>query len=233
MAAVVYSAPMHPYRRLLNDRPTAIWWAVALWVITVAIFVVIAIPTLRDLAEPVDEWFWDLAVRTQWAPAVIVAKALRIIGSAWVMVPFEIAVGVWLFTRRRVKALLLWGVAIGLLEATVWVSKALYGRSRPPDALVSTTGESFPSGHSATAAVVSIGLVLVFAPILKNRWHWFMAAAGWATLMAASRVYLRAHWMTDVIAGAAVGAAVALTVALLVDRFGGIIRHQKNPTADE
>jgi hypothetical protein len=30
-----------------------------------------------------------------------------------------------------------------------------------------------------------------------------------------------------------VGAAVALTVALLVDRFGDIIRDQKNPTADE
>jgi undecaprenyl-diphosphatase len=224
---------MHPDGRLLNDRPAAIWLAVALWVVTVAIFVVIAILTLRDLAEPVDEWFWELAVRTEWAPAVVVAKALRIIGSVWVMVPFEIAVGVWLFTRRRVKALLLWAIAIGVLETIVWVSKALYGRSRPPDALVSTTGESFPSGHSATAAVVAIGLVLVFAPIARSRRHWFMAAAGWATLMAASRVYLRAHWMTDVIAGAAVGAAVALTVALLVDRFGDIIRDQKNPTADE
>ena len=44
-------------------------------------------------------------------------------------------------------------------------------------------------------------------------------AAAWALLMGASRVYLRAHWMTDVAAGVALGAAIAIGVALL--RIGG------------
>jgi len=232
VAAVVYSAPMDPDRELLNDRPAATWWAVALWTLTAALFVVIAVPALRDLVEPVDEWFWDLSVETEWQPAVIAAKALRIIGSGWVMVPFEIAVGIWLFGRHRLKALAFWVASIGTSEAIVWISKVLYERPRPPDALVSTTGESFPSAHSATAAVVAIGLVLVFAPIAKNRRHWFMAAAGWATMMAASRVYLRAHWFTDVIAGAAVGAAVAVAIALLIDQWSGPAGDRKNTLAD-
>ena len=98
-------------------------------------------------------------------------------------------------------------------DAIVWISKVAYERPRPPDALVSTTGDSFPSAHSATAAVVAIGLVLVFVPITEHRRRWLSAAAGWAVLMAASRVYLRAHWFTDVVAGVAIGAAVALAFA--------------------
>ncbi len=224
---------MQADQQLLGDRSAAVRWALGLWAVVVAVFVIIAIPALRDLAQPVDEWFWDLAVETEWQPAVLMAKALRIIGSGWVMVPFEIPVGVLLFSRRRLKALAFWVAAIATTDAIVWISKVLYDRSRPPDALVSTTGDSFPSGHSATAAVVAIGLVLVFVTISKNRWHWFAAAAGWATLMAASRVYLRAHWFTDVVAGAAVGAAVAITFALLIDRWSDAKEDRTNRPAEE
>jgi undecaprenyl-diphosphatase len=204
---------------LLGDRPAALRWALALWAVVVAVFAIIAIPALRDLAEPVDKWFWDLAVATEWQPTVLLAKALRIIGTGWVMVPFEIAVGVLLFARHRMKRLAFWAAAVVTTDVIVWTSKALYDRPRPPDALVSTTGDSFPSAHSATAAVVAIGLVLVFVSISEGRWRWFAAAAGWGILMAASRVYLRAHWFTDVVAGVAVGAAVALAFALLIDRW--------------
>ena len=198
-----------------GDRPAAMRWALGLWALVVAVFVIIATPALRDFVEPVDEWFWDLAVASEWQPAVLLAKALRIIGTGWVMVPFEIAVGLLLFARRRLKALAFWAAAVVTTDAIVWISKVAYERPRPPDALVSTTGDSFPSAHSATAAVVAIGLVLVFVPITEHRRRWLSAAAGWAVLMAASRVYLRAHWFTDVVAGVAIGAAVAATTGHL------------------
>ena len=218
---------------LLGNRTAATRWALGLWAVVLAVFVAIAVPALRDLVQPIDDWFWDLAVETEWQPAVIAAKALRIIGSGWVMVPFEIAVGIWLFTHHRLKALAFWVAAIVTSESIVWISKALYERPRPPDTLVSTTGASFPSGHAATAAVVAIGLVLLFVSISESRWRWFAAAAGWATLMAESRIYLRAHWFTDVLAGAAVGVAVALSIALLVDRWGGPTGARRNRPAEE
>ena len=224
---------MQADRELLGDQSTAVRWAFGLWAFVLTIFVVIAIPALRDLVEPIDEWFWDLAVETEWQPAVLMAKALRIIGIGWVMVPFEIAVGIWLFSRRRLKALAFWAAAVVTTDAIVWISKVLYDRPRPPDALVSTTGDSFPSAHSATAAVVAIGLVLVFAPISRSRWRWYATAAGWAILMAAGRVYLRAHWFTDVIAGVAVGAAVAITFALLTDRWSATSEDRNNRPAEE
>ena len=73
--------------------------------------------------------------------------------------------------------------------------------------------------ETARAAVVAIGLVLVFVPISEHRRRWLSVAGGWAVLMAASRVYVRAHWFTDVVAGVAIGAAVVLAYALLIDRW--------------
>lgn len=212
---------MQPPEALVNDRAATIRWGLLLWGIALAIYVVIAIPALRDLVEPVDEWFWDLAIRFEWAPAVAVAKVLRIIGSAWVMVPFDIVVGLWLIKQRRWHTLVFWAGAIAVLQATVWISKAIYQEPRPPDPLASTDSYSFPSGHSATAAVVSVALVLVFASAHQKRRQWFLAAAAWTILMMAGRVYLRAHWLTDVVAGATLGAAIALSAGLLVDRWSG------------
>lgn len=232
VVAPVYSAPMQARSNLLGAPSGAIRWALCLWVAAIAVFTIIAVPALRDLAQPIDDWFSDIAVETEWQPAVVAAKGLHIIGSGWVMIPFEIAIGGLLFARRRLTALIFWVAAVGMSEAIVWISKAIYGRQRPPDALVSTTGDSFPSAHAATAAVVAIGLVLLLVSVSERRWYWFAAAAGWATLMAASRVYLRAHWFSDVAAGAAVGAAVIITFALLSERWRGVREAQPNRTAE-
>jgi len=43
-----------------------------------------------------------------------------------------------------------------------------------------------------------------------------MIAAGFAVMMGVSRVYLRAHWLSDVVAGVALGAAVAIGVAVVM-----------------
>jgi len=51
--------------------------------------------------------------------------------------------------------------------------------------------------------------------------------------MATSRVYLRAHWFTDVIAGVAVGAAVAITFALLIARWSDAREDPTNTSAEE
>lgn len=224
---------MESSRQLLGKRSVAVRWAIALGTVAVALFVVIGVPALRDLFQSADEWIWETAIRLEWQPAVLVADALSLIGSGWVMVPFEIVVAVVLLTRRRWHALVFWVVSIGATNTIVWVSKAMYGRLRPPDSLVETIGASFPSGHSATAAVVAIGLVLLFAAIANDRKHWFYIAASWATLMAASRVYLRAHWLTDVVAGVTLAAAVSLAAAVLVDRWGDTGRGRESHQTEE
>jgi undecaprenyl-diphosphatase len=94
--------------------------------------------------------------------------------------------------------------------------KNLYERARPPLPLVETSSFSFPSGHAVAGAAVAVALVIVLVPAGPKRRNLEIAAAAFAVLMAMSRVYLRAHWLSDVAAGASLGIAVAITSATVV-----------------
>lgn len=207
---------MERAHHLLHDHRRAFRVAIVLWVLGGLLFIVMAVPTLRDRVQTIDDWAWELVVRLEWDPAVAVAKILDVVGSAWVNVPLRIAVTLWLAFKRRWEAMVFWIVAAAISEPLIGLTKFLYDRPRPPEAFVSTTHSSFPSGHAVAGAVIAISLVIVLAPAGAARRNLELLAAAYAVAMGLSRVYLRAHWLTDAVAGVALGAAIAIGTAALV-----------------
>jgi membrane-associated phospholipid phosphatase len=63
---------------------------------------------------------------------------------------------------------------------------------------------AFPSGHSLTIFLVATVALLGYAP-LRARWLAPLAVLALATLVAASRIMVGAHWPSDVLGGAALG----------------------------
>jgi undecaprenyl-diphosphatase len=114
-------------------------------------------------------------------------------------------------------------VSTALTAATVWAAdllalalKAATGRARPyetiaaADPLLRTDlGASFPSGHAATSFAGAVLLACLFRRAVP-------ALLILAALIAVSRVYVGVHYPLDVLAGAALGTAVALAVVVLV-----------------
>jgi len=129
-------------------------------------------------------------------------------------------------TRNRWVAPFLLAVILGdkLLTEAV---KQLVDRARPTiEAVAATLGPSFPSGHTSTAAASWAAFALV-----AGRWwgrsSWPVlagVAVGIAVGVAASRVLLDVHWLTDVLAGLALGwawfAACMIAFGGRVLRFG-------------
>ncbi len=101
-------------------------------------------------------------------------------------------------------------LAVLTSEALIGPVKAAYDRPRPPGSLIETSAAAFPSGHAIAAAVTAVGLVLVLAHPGPSRWRWEVRAVVFTGVMALSRVYLRAHWLSDTVAGALLGAGLAL-----------------------
>jgi undecaprenyl-diphosphatase len=180
-------------------------------------------PSLRDL---------DLAALLAiyggnggpWSRAML---AFTIFGGGWsalLLLPLM----AWTRTRRFARAM-----AQAIVAQAIWVFalKAVVGRTRPwialgyPPPFGTPHDPSFPSGHASGSFCVAAFLVVA----LPSTWPVAASAAGsasagveaatrrrraWlvgapavalASLVALSRVYLAAHWPSDVVAGALMG----------------------------
>jgi undecaprenyl-diphosphatase len=88
-------------------------------------------------------------------------------------------------------------------------------------------GTSFPSGHSVAATVTVVAAVIALVPPGRARVAWGAAAAAFSVLMALSRAYLGAHWLSDALAGVLLGASGALLSAFAVgERQGRRTAHR-------
>ncbi|HEY6709494.1 MAG TPA: phosphatase PAP2 family protein [Actinomycetota bacterium] len=148
------------------------------------------------------------------------------LGATVTVLSVTVALGVleWLRRRRLAVLAFLVMVAVGqnLIANTV---KELVDRPRPPvPHLAPSSGFSFPSGHTAAAAAIwaAVALVLGRGRPLRVKALLATGAALLTVAVAASRVLLGVHWLTDVIGGAALGFGwfVVCSVA-----FGGALLH--------
>jgi membrane-associated phospholipid phosphatase len=203
---------------LLDNHPRAVRVALGLLVVALSLFVAMAIPPLRDAIDAMDEAIYDATYPIKWSPLTVLAHTMDFLGSAWFTIPLRIVIAGYLWATKRMTALAVWLLAIALSEPFVGLLKALYDRPRPPEAIVETITASFPSGHSVAGAVVAISLVVAFVPAGPARRNLEIAAAGFALVMGGSRIYLGAHWFTDVVAGVAFGAAATLAATAIVHR---------------
>jgi len=106
------------------------------------------------------------------------------------------------------------GVAIVAAYAVTWIvvhlGKAITDRPRPADPHASAEGMAFPSGHSAYAvALVACGIVLARGGHgMATRFALVTIAIALAVAVGASRIYLRVHYLSDVLGGFGIGTAV-------------------------
>ena len=124
-----------------------------------------------------------------------------------------------LLQGRRREAVLVAGAMLSGL-AVMTTLKNLFERQRPPlpDRLVEISTFSFPSGHAMMTAILASVLVAVTLRVVlvgHVRIALVFLLVLYTLAVGLSRVYLAAHWMTDVLAGWAFGALWAAFWILL------------------
>jgi len=172
--------------------------------------------------QHVDNFVANWGYRHRSAGSTSALHVVTNLGNIRLVIVFAIALVVVELVRRRSRwAFLFFLAVLGGEEAAMLAVKALVGRVRPTlTTEAATLGPSFPSGHSATAAAFYAAAALVLGRMLPQRArHLIIAGAVAVTAaVAASRVLLDLHWLSDVVGGLALGWA---WFALCAVAFGG------------
>jgi membrane-associated phospholipid phosphatase len=160
---------------------------------------------LAELDDEVAEWGSAHASST----AVEVLKVLTDLGGTPAVIAALAATGVVAYRRHHdiEIPLLLAAVGIGQL-VLVNLIKVIVDRDRPDvGQLVGIHGPSFPSGHSCAAAACWAAVAFVFGHDVRRPGRAALAAGAVviAVAVAASRALLGVHWLTDIVAGLALG----------------------------
>jgi membrane-associated phospholipid phosphatase len=191
-------------------RIARLWWVVSGAGALLLVVLLAAVIFYREADKPFGfevEWMGEL-VEARSPVWTIPALVFDWVGggiSSIVIVPLVIIGGLLIW--RRPWAALYYAIAAATSVTIATIIKTLVGRPRPTDILVTPDFGSFPSGHSANAALIATTLGIIFL----RTWVW-VAGAVYTVLMMLSRTYLGAHWISDTIGGMLVGVGVAIII---------------------
>lgn len=166
--------------------------------------------TDSDLID-LDAW-WNSYVTTFLPGIQPVAFFMNTVGAGIIgtyVVPLPGAAILVLVRRPWGAVFFLAASAVGAL--VVQVLKTVFGRLRPEEILVISDHGSYPSGHTANAAVIATVAVILFPRLWVA-----VIGLGWTVLMAFGRTQVHAHWLSDTLGGTTVGIATTLLVAALL-----------------
>ena len=139
-----------------------------------------------------------------------------------------IIVGVLLY-RKRKESIFFTVTAIAGTAIVNSLLKALIDRPRPELRLVEIHSPSFPSWHSSTSAALALTLWLLFVHPLPDRATkrlWSLILFLWPLLIGFSRLFLNAHWASDILAGWGLGILITALAAQL------LLPVRENPHGD-
>jgi membrane-associated phospholipid phosphatase len=209
-------------------------WPLALAFVSAILFAAVAEDVLRHES---DEWVLRLdqsiqtigrdAGRQPYVHAV--ARGVSLVTGLGLGAVVMAAAGVLAFTSRRPAAVMLLAGTVGgwIMYGT---AKLIFRIPRPSYGLAEEAGRGygFPSGHTVVT-VVALGLLAWICGrslTARGRGSLYAAAMVVVVLTGVSRVLLHAHWLSDVVAGVALG---TLYLALVVGRFGSILSASPIP----
>ncbi len=156
-------------------------------------------------------------------PLTWLCRVLNVIGSGVVTIPVRVGAVLYLAFRRHWARCIAFALTWATSELALTMLKASFHRGRPPNPLVVTHDFSFPSGHAVATAATSVALVLALMPPGDRRRKWEWLAVAISFVMSFSRVYLAAHWFSDVVVGTLLGAGIAIFWAAAVTECRDLI----------
>jgi undecaprenyl-diphosphatase len=199
------------------------WWILAIAASIVFAILAVGVTTDSPLAR-FDRDFANALDANATPELREFFKSITLLGTGWALGIASGVVGVALLVRRHIRLAIAWTIAQGGSVVLVKIVKAIVARDRPGlgDPEFYAHGWSFPSGHVVrTFVFVAMAAYLVFRLTGSRAVTTAVCLLGftWCVAMAASRLYLGAHFASDVTGAMLLGTAwVAACIAVAEGR---------------
>ncbi len=148
---------------------------------------------------------------------------VTLLGQKQILLPAFLAVCAWLaFTKRWYTTIHFFLLAV-LAVASAVILKHLIHSPRPDGMIISSELYSYPSGHTTLAATFYFAIALLFikSAHIKKRALIYYVAGFIVLAVSISRLYLGAHWFTDVLGSWLLSAVLLMFVTLSYNRIAG------------
>lgn len=210
-------------RAIAPDNPRSILIVLFAAVVVTALIAALGLASRvvsGDAIANIDLSAYNLMKEMRNAPADELMVTVTMLGDGFVMTFLTIAMIAWLLWRKAYRAA---GAAvIAIVAAKIFVPIVKYGIQRPRPVELSYSGAeffSFPSGHATMTAVI-FGVLAVLVSHSMGRWSRAVVYAicgSIVTVVAFSRIYLGAHWLSDVLAGLLFGTVIVAAFGVAIE----------------
>jgi undecaprenyl-diphosphatase len=181
--------------------------------LAVALFVLVAYAVI--LGEdpgptPGDETAVELVGHIQTGALTSAAKVVSFLGSGGFTWGLALVCAALLAWRRRWTEFWVLLAGMTITQLGIDAIKDSVDRPRPAEPLASSSGSAFPSGHAAHSVIylwLAVTIVLRLRPGMARATAVVVTGLVLTALVGLSRVYLEVHYLSDVSAGWALGAA--------------------------
>jgi membrane protein DedA with SNARE-associated domain/membrane-associated phospholipid phosphatase len=200
--------------------------AVAAGAVGLYVFALYTVVLAGDLGPtPLDRELLDLSDQLNAGAAVTAAKIVSSLGSFPACAALVAATTIVLTLRRRPMAIVPLVLGFAFIFVAVHLAKAGIDRPRPADPIVATQGSTFPSGHAAYGtAWLAVAMVFTRRLGLVRHAALIIGAIVLVAAIGLSRIYLRAHYWSDVAGGWGLGVGIFASLAAIAM----IVEHMRH-----
>lgn len=208
-----------------------------IFLVSIIAFLYISQAVIGGSPLELDESAFDVARDIQHPALNTFIKGITFFASRHFLTPAALLlVAYFVFIRKhRWYSLKVPVVALGSITLNV-VLKYFFDRPRPILPVVEASGLSFPSGHSMVAAsFYGLLIYLVWHNVQQRAWRNFLVGflVVFVLLIGFSRIYLRVHYATDVVAGFAAGFFWVIMSISILRRMERFSRKEIDPVVEE
>lgn len=157
-------------------------------------------------------------------------EIVTLLGEKWIIIFLTIILSTILLIKKKKLDATTFLISILTSSFFIFIFKILFSRDRPDFAYITETGSSFPSGHAVISATFFTSLYFIFGKYTHGykKTLLLIFSITLPILVAFSRVALGVHFISDVLAGLALGIFISCVVEILAKLLPWIYKRVKN-----